>query len=139
MIKRLAEAIGYPDAVPKGSGPFVFRVDGAEILAEMLGGRLVLSLQLTRENDSLRALAEYAAGRMTREEATLAAEPGKPGAFLWGEVPQGADSHTMANVFEEFMNSCDWWRERAAALNGEAPGDEVTDGAPRLETMLIRP
>jgi hypothetical protein len=139
MIKRLAEAIGYPDAVPDNAESFLFRVDGAEIWAEKIDGKLILSLKFNVENGVLRTLAEYAAGRMAKEDATLAAEPGKAGAFLWREIPQGADARAQVRMFEEFLDSCDWWRERVDALGAGSPSMGAAEGAPQMETMVIRP
>ena len=76
-------------------------------------------------------LARYAAGRMLREDATLAWDNG---AFLWQDVPAGANSAEMARDFERFMDSCDWWRERVDALHG----GKATSAAD-MESMVIRP
>ena len=156
-IEKLAEAIGYPDRVPGGVVSFAFRVDGMEVIAEETDGRLVLSLALTGDETLVPALASYAAGRMLREDATLAfgsledlksgsleGEASKPpnlqpskllgsATFLWQDAPAGADAHALRRLFETFMDSCDWWRARVDALRG---GSET---APVPETMMIRP
>ena len=68
---------------------------------------------------------------MLREDAALTWDNG---AVLWQDVPADADSPEMARLFERFMDSCDWWRERVDALHG---GRAATDAA--LESMVIRP
>jgi len=70
--ERLLVAIAYPERVPVADGPFTLRVDGKEILVEESAGRLILSHVLTDDDSMVPTLAAYAAGRMLREEATLA-------------------------------------------------------------------
>ena len=138
-VNRLLVATGYPDRVPGGTASFTLRVDGMEVFAEEMDGRLVLSHALSGDERLLPTLAAYAAGRMLREDATLAYgnwahKPSDPQAFLWQEVPADADGHGLRRLFETFMNSCDWWRARVDALrDGEA---EAPSGP---ETMMIRP
>ena len=130
-LKFFLETVGYPDRAPEGSVSFALRVDGREVLADEREGRIVLSSVLTADESQLPQLAKYAAGRMLREDAVLA-WGGK--AFLWQDAPANADSGAMARLFECFMDSCDWWRERVDALQGrEAPSTDVA------ETMMIRP
>lgn len=141
----MIEAIGYPDRAPDGALSFALRVDGAEIHAEEADGRLLLCYAISDDESILPALAQYATGRMLREGATLSfGEPGlsapqpqrgaAPSAFLWQEAPAGASAGELRRLFEKFMDSCDWWRERVAALRGhDAPG--AGDG----DTMVIRP
>lgn len=131
-IERLAGAIGYPDRIPDGAVSFTFRVDGAEILSEEADGRLILSCVLAEDESPLPTLAGYAAGRMLKEDAVLAYGDGK--ALLWQDAPADADPHALLRLFETFMDSCDWWRERARALRG---GD--AEGAHAAESMVIRP
>ena len=71
-VDRLAAAIGYPDGDPTGTAVRILRVDGMEVEAEERDGRIVLSYALDGEAALLPSLAEYAAGRMLKEEATLA-------------------------------------------------------------------
>lgn len=131
-IDRLLAAIGYPERMSYGSFPFTLRVDGAEVSAEETDGRLVLSHVLTDDDVILPKLAAYAAGRMLVEEATLAYGDGR--AILWQDASADSDSHTLRRMFETFMDSCDWWRERIDALRGGAD-----ESAPLPETMMIRP
>ena len=119
-IERLAGAIGYPDRVPEGSLMATLRVDGAEVSAAVTGDRLVLSQRLTDEADKLPTLAGFAAGRMLREDATLACD--REGAFLWQETSETSDAHQLRRLFETFCDSCDWWRAR---LEPTADGGDV--------------
>ena len=133
-LERLSAAIRYPDGMPNGALSYVFRVDGAEIRASESSGRLTLAMTLTSDEGMLPALASYAAGRMLREEATLAYEPDDGNAFLWQDAPAAADSHTLVRLFETFMDSCDWWRERVTAASGALAG-----GGPEITQSIIRP
>ena len=130
-VERLVDAIGYPERVPDGARSFTLRVDGAEILAEESDRRLLLSYRLTDDDGDLPALAGYAAGRLLREEAALAADPNKPGAFLWQEAPADAAPRALVRLFETFMDSCDWWRARLDGA-GAPPAEAVP-------SMMIRP
>lgn len=133
-IERLADAVGYPERVPEGALSFTFRVDGAELRAEESDGRVVLTCLLTDAEALVPTLAQYAAGRMLKEEAVLSyGQPG-PSAFLWQEASAEADARGLLRLFESFANSCDWWRERVDALRGG--GAQRSDGA---EMMMIRP
>ena len=132
-IARLVEAAGYPERVSDDAVFFMLQVDGAEIAAEETGGRIRLSCKLAAEAGKLPELARYAAGRMLREEATLAYGPlrGAPSLFLWQDAPATADSLALKRLFETFADSCDWWRARL-----EENGAQEGEGAPEL---MIRP
>ena len=137
----MIEAVGYPDGAPDGALSFTFRVDGAEVFAEEAAGRLVLSCVLTDDETLLPQLARYAAGRMLREEATFSfGPPGlsppdrRPAAFLWQDAPAGSDGPALLGLFETFMNSCDWWRERVEGRRSSAESLSADS-----ETMVIRP
>ena len=69
---RLLMAIGYPERIPNTDEPFTLRVDGREVFVEVSAGRIILSIVLTEDESMIPTLAAYAAGRMLREEATLA-------------------------------------------------------------------
>lgn len=126
----MAEAIGYPDKVPDDVLSFVFRIDGAEIKAFSSGESVRLVCEIDAGEDDLPALADWAVGRMLREEATLAAAPsGKP--FLWQEASAKADGPSLRRFFEKFLDSCDWWRARAE--------EKESGGAPRFPSVMIRP
>ena len=77
-------------------------------------------------------LAELAAGRMLKEEAVLAAEPQTGGLFLWQAEDANASAHNLLRLFETFVNSCDWWRERVASVS-----DERLQFGP--DEMIMRP
>ena len=119
-VERLAEAIGYPEAVPGGAMSFAFTVDGAEVAVRESGGRLLLERRLwqTTDGDDETAvripatLARYAAGRVLREEATLAWDPNREAAILWQDIPASAPDERLRRLFEVFTASCDWWAER---------------------------
>ncbi len=130
-VGRLLEAIGYPEKAPAGALSFKMNVDDCEIDAVEAGGRLRLELRIDCGDDRLPALAEYAAGRMLREEAVLAWD-GKGGrALLWQDAPAASDARTLRRLFETFSGSCDWWRARA-----EEPPAEPE---PQLHEVTIRP
>jgi hypothetical protein len=130
-ISRLAEAIDYPDEVPEGAASFVFRVDGAEIRASSAEGVVRLVYDLGAEDSDLPALADYAVGRMLREEAVLAAAPTGGSPFLWQEAPGSAGAQALRRLFESFMDSCDWWRAR---VEGTREGERA-----EFPEMMIRP
>lgn len=130
-IGRMIDAIGYPERAPQGAVSFTLRVDGMEILAEERDGRLILSRVLTESDELVPTLAGYAAGRLLREEAVLAADPNTHGAFLWQDTPTTADPQSLVRLFETFLDSCDWWRSRVA---GDAAGASES-----IPEMMIRP
>ncbi len=107
------------------------RVDGMEIVAEESNGRIVLSYSLADDMSLVPALASYAAGRILREDAVLAC--GKSSAFLWQDAPSGSGERDMVRLFETFVDSCDWWRERVDVLRGGAATPDADDA------MVIRP
>jgi len=125
---RLLSAIGYPERIPTHE-PFTLRVDGKEIFVEESAGRIVLSVVLTEDESMIPALAAYAAGRMLREEATLAY--GNGNVFLWQDAPADADDRTLVRLFESFTDSCDWWRAR---VDEREKGDAV-----EISEAVIRP
>ncbi len=130
-IGRLIDAIGYPERAPGGAASFTLRVDGMEIIAEERDGRLILSRVLTDSDDLVPTLSGYAAGRLLREEAVLAADPNTRGAFLWQDAPATADTQSLVHLFETFLDSCDWWRSRVAG--------ETTNTSESVPEMMIRP
>ena len=126
---RLLAAIGYPERMPNTDEPFTLRVDGKEMLVEESAGRIVLSHVLTEDDSLLPTLAVYAAGRMLREEATLA--HGRTSAFLWQDAPANADDHALVRLFETFADSCDWWRARV--------DEREKDNSVEMSEAVIRP
>ena len=127
------KSAGYPERAPPGSVSFTMRVDGVEVLAEESAGDITLSAPLTSDEAVLPALATYAAGRMLREDAAPAW--GGSSAFLWQSAPASSGATGMLRLFETFMDSLDWWRERVESLR-RAGAD---DAARTPETMVIRP
>ena len=130
MISKLAVAIGYPEDVADNSSVYAFRVDGWEIIAEKLAGRLILKCHLDIGYDDLPKFASYVAGRLLREEAVLAWDDKAQNAVLWREIPENANSAAMKEAFEEFADSCEWWMQRLSDIR--APENVFPD-------ILIRP
>jgi hypothetical protein len=130
MISKLAVAIGYPERVADNSSVYAFRVDGWEIIAEKLAGRLILKCYLDIGYDDLPEFASYVAGRLLREEAVLAWDDKAQNAVLWREIPENANSAAMKEAFEEFADSCEWWMQRLSDIR--APENVFPD-------ILIRP
>ena len=127
--ERLLAAIGYPERFPDADGLVTLRVDGREVLVEESAGRIVLSHVLTESDSMVPSLAAYAAGRMLREDATLAY--GKTSAFLWQDAPADAEDRILLKLFETFADSCDWWRAR---VDERGKADEV-----EISEAVIRP
>ena len=124
-IDRFLEAIGYPERASDGAASFTLQVDGGEMVVRETDGTLRLVCRLTDDAAQLPRLAEYAAGRMLREEAALAW--GEGGVFLWQEAPASADAHALRRFFETFCDSCDWWRARLEDGRGEARPSEFPE------------
>ena len=133
-IVRLMEAIGYPDRIADGSASScTFRVDDGEVLVEASpDGRLILKRRITSDGEAIVRLAEYAPGRMLRENAVLSVERGgdDAAAFLWQETQAQAGTLALQRFFETFMDSWDWWHARV-----EEEGTE----APVFPSVMIRP
>ena len=142
-VNRFLAAIEYPDRMPDGEALFTLRVDGSEVFAEEFDGRLVLYRKLTDDDSLLPTLADYAVGRMLKEDAALSygqaagalgGSADGSSAFLWQDVRADADAGALLRFFETFMDSCDWWRARVDALVGNAQADGSLP-----ETMVIMP
>ena len=144
ILEFFLKAVGYPEKIPAGESFYLMRVDGMEVAAVELNGGVMLSYALDTDDAMLPRLATYAAGRLLKEKAVLSYGDPAAGrgnavqnkAFIWQDVPAGTDSHGMVRLFETFMDSCDWWRERTESLSGASvSGGEVEVS----ETMVIRP
>ena len=81
------------------------------------------------EESALVRLAGFAAGRVLKEEATLAWEPREGELILWQGIPAAASDEALKRAFEVFTASCDWWRDR---VREEDVGERVPE-------MMIRP
>ena len=112
VIKRLAAAIDYPEPVPPGTEKFTFLVDDGEVKAIAASGELRLELELPADGEHAVRLAEFAAGRILREEATLAWDAAAEKFFLWQTVPDTLSDERLRLFFEVFTASCDWWLDR---------------------------
>lgn len=136
-IVNLAKAIGYPDEVPEGCRDYSFAVDDFEVRAQETGGRLRLTATVftpARDGEDegrLAELAGYVPGRILKEEAVLAWDPDSESAILWQEYPATAEADDLRRFFEVFAASCDWWRDRASAVQEEAE--------PLMPEFVIRP
>ena len=130
-IDRFLEAIGYPERASAGEVMFTLQVDGDEIVVSVAGDMMRLTLRLTNDDEELPRLAGYAAGRMLREEATLACD--KNGVFLWQQIPANSNAYSMQRFFETFCDSCDWWRARLKSDN------DRSDAGASLNEMRILP
>lgn len=75
-------------------------------------------------------LAEYAAGRMLKEDAVLSWDAARGGLFLWQAGDASWNERRLRSFFTDFLNSLDWWLERA----GEQGGEPIRPGE-----MIIRP
>ena len=152
---RLLAAIGYPERIPNTDAPFMLRVDGRGVLVEGSAGRIVLSIVLTEDESMIPALAAYAAGRILREEATLAfgsfevskfrsldetaskhlnlqaSKLPSSAVFLWQDAPADADDRALVRLFESFSDSCDWWLAR---VEERGKGETV-----EISESVIRP
>ena len=131
-LEHFLKSVGYPDRVPEGSSSFTMRVDGMEIVAKEAIGCIVLSYSLSDDSSIVPTLCSYAAGRILREDAVLSCD--KSSAFLWQDAPTSSSEREMVRLFETFVDSCDWWRERVDALRGGATASTAPDDA-----MVIRP
>ena len=125
---RLLAVIGYPERIPNADASFTLRVDGKEVFVEESAGRIVLSAVLTEDESMMPTLAVYAAGRMLREEATLAF--GSNNIFLWQDAPADADDRALVRLFESFTDSCDWWRARVEE-RGKSDAVEISEAVIR--------
>ena len=131
-LEHFLKSVGYPDRVQEGSSSFTMRVDGMEVVAKEASGRIVLSYSLSGDSAIVPTLCSYAAGRILREDAVLTCD--KSSAFLWQDAPASSSDREMVRLFETFVDSCDWWRERVDALSGGATASTAPDDA-----MVIRP
>ena len=121
---RLANAIGYPDPLPGDPSRAVLVVDGEEIVAEESGGRLLLRATLAPFGDDpgrAATLAGYAAGRILREEATLAYDPQEDSLILWQAASANLPRLALRDFFQQFTASWDWWRARVAEFDAPKP------------------
>lgn len=123
--------IDYPtgEISPEG-GVYSLTVDDAVVKAWERDGLIYLSCVLGKpDGEALAHLAGFAAGRILKEEATLAWDPSQGELFLWQAVSVQVGSALKRRFFEVFCTSCDWWKARFA---------EMADvgGVPE---MMIRP
>ena len=130
-LEFFLKSIDYPEDAPADATSFVLQVDGGDIAATATGSALRLVFRLTDDAANLPRLAEYAAGRMLREDATLACD--REGAFLWQETSETSDAHALRRLFETFCDSCDWWRARLE------PTADRGDAEPSHNEMRILP
>ena len=136
-LVRLAEAIGYPERVSEGAKSFTFTVDERDIVATEAKGvlrlRSILMEPTAGEADDakLLRLAEFAAGRVLREDAVLAWEPELEALILWQEISAKAEAEDLREFLEVFATSLDWWSDRVA--------EEAAVPTPAMPEFVIRP
>ncbi len=129
-LDRLAEAISYPvEERQPGASQAVFQADGLSVSVTEGVGRLRMSHELgpTSEAD-FETLAGFGAGRLLKEEAVLAWDPRGKRLLLWQEVSTGVSDEVLAQSFELFLASCDWWGARMKELvktGGKPPAEMV--------------
>jgi len=141
-IARLAKAIGYPQEVSAEAEAFDFIVDGETIGVSVADGRarspsaphggasLVFQTVLTEDEEAVARLAALATGRLAKEEATLMWDAETHAATLWAATDAAADGRKLRAFFEDFLNSADWWMDRAKEAGGARAG---------VPEMVIRP
>ena len=118
-LENLCEAIAYPDPLPDGATSYRLLVDGGEVVARLLGNRLVLSRELSRLEEHLPKLASYAAGRLLKEETVLAWDEQAGACIIWQDCAVGASSVQLLRFFKNFLASCDWWLARVTEFTEE--------------------
>ncbi len=129
-IKELITALNYPGTAPDGVRDFVFLVDGLEIHASEQVNGIVLRFALPCSDELIPDFAQYAAGRLLREDAVLARDGQDSPLFIWQLLPLPADEGMLRESFERFADSCEWWLSRCAER--EVPQSVFPD-------ILIRP
>ncbi len=130
-IKQLANALNYPEGgVPGDVSAFSFFVDGLEIQALEQSNGVILRFDLECSEELLPSFAQYAAGRLLREDAVLAWDSHRSRLFLWQALSAAADDGMLLQGFEQFADSCEWWVARCAEK--EVPQSVLPD-------ILIRP
>ena len=131
-LTRFAAAVGYPEDIPSAAAVFPFRIDGADVIVAAEARRFTVRRDLAKPGDEvpLERLASLAAGRLLREEATLAwdGEAGVP--FLWQEIALDSSDAELRRAFDRFLASADWWLERV---------DEAERPEPSFPEMVIMP
>lgn len=126
---KFLSAIGYPLEEVEGQiGTIKLIVDGFELRLSEVRGALILSYTLGKlsETDGLK-VASFAAGRMLKEEAVVAYDPGTEELILWQKVAPNSGAKI---AFELFMTSCEWWKS--------AIGAEISKGTERKADEFMR-
>lgn len=121
LLKKLCDAIEYPEPPPANAMSFVMRVDGSNVLARQQGSKLILSKVIDQQENNLEKLCSYAAGRILKEEAVLSWDDRSEACILWQSCSANADAAELKSFFETFMNSCDWWVARAVEMGAPPP------------------
>lgn len=129
-LSILTEAIGYPEVVPAGTTKFTYIVDDVEVRAQVESERLILSQKIAVASEiDLAEFANFAAGRVLKEEAVLAYDAEEDALMLWQDIPQIAEAAVLRRFFETFVASCDWWRARVGGASSQS----------MMPEMVIRP
>lgn len=136
-ISILANAIGYPESIREDLQEVELAVDEGTVKVVNSAGRLRLERVLLKcepgnelHEQVIVDLAGFAAGRILREDATIAWEPDSSTVVLWQDVPASLPPEKLKRFFEVFMTSCDWWIDRVA---------ERMEPKPIFPEMVIMP
>ena len=128
--ERLAKAIEYPEET--SGSEITLLVDGGDVRVREEGGRIVLERVLCRPEDDSGALARFAgfaAGRLLKEEATLAWDPNREAAILWQDVPASDSGHEAYHaVCKSDRSDPDEWVMRYAFPLAEAASRPLKPG-----------
>lgn len=114
-MERFGDLIGYPERVPAGAVSFVFRVDGDPVEVRQKEGSLVFKWTFP-ENAPVERIAEFAAGRILRDQAVVSWDPFRERVMLWQRTLKGADGAAQVAAFTAFLGACDWWKGCVAEL-----------------------
>lgn len=111
-IAEIGKAIAYPEEVPAGATEFTFVIDGRGVRVCESGKRRIASCVLAGAGkaQAVAYLAGLAAGRMMKDDATLAWDADEHALVLWQDV--GMDNRTIVGRLEDFLNALDWWMGR---------------------------
>lgn len=115
LVERFGELIGYPERVPEGAVSFVFKVDDDPVEVRTKAGALLFKWMLP-ENAPVERIAEFAAGRILRDQAVVAWDSFRERAMLWQRTRKGAGDAALVEAFRVFLGSCDWWKRCVAEL-----------------------
>lgn len=115
LVERFGELIGYPERVPEGAVSFVFRVDDDPVEVRQKEGALAFKWTFPG-NAPIERIAEFAAGRILRDQAVVAWDAFRERAILWQRTRKGDGERAQVEAFRVFLGACDWWKRCVAEL-----------------------